>query len=122
MKYTNIFADEKGETHFKDVKIELESVVFAPPAPAFMVSQFRPATQFAFTLFPSGWFGDWHPAPRKLVYFILSGELECIVSDGERRIFGSGSIVLVEDTTGMGHVTRVEGSEDVITAVVQVDN
>jgi hypothetical protein len=122
MKFTKIFVDEKGETHFKDVKIELESVIFAPPAPAFMVSKFRPATKFAFTRFPSGWFGDWHPAPKKQVYFILTGELECRVSDGERRIFGPGSIVQVEDTTGKGHVTRVESSEDVVTAVVQVEN
>ena len=53
MKYTKIFSDVKGETHFKEVKIELGSVEYAPPAPAFMVSLFRPAAQFAFKLFPS---------------------------------------------------------------------
>jgi len=118
MKYTKIFADEEGETHFKDVEIELEFDEYAPPAPPFMVSELRPATQYAFSLFPSGWVGKWHPTPRKQFYFMLSGEVECTVSDGERRVFGPGSIVLLEDTTGKGHVTKVIGSKDVVTAMV----
>ena len=44
MKYTKIFADEEGETHFKDVEIELESVDFAPPAQPLNLSSFNPAT------------------------------------------------------------------------------
>jgi hypothetical protein len=122
MKYTKIFADSDGETHFKDIEIELESVVNAPPAPALLLSQFNPATRYAFSVFPAGWFGDWHPIPRKQIYFILSGTLDCIVSDGEKRLFGAGSIVMVEDTTGKGHVTRVVSEEAVHTAVVHLDN
>jgi mannose-6-phosphate isomerase-like protein (cupin superfamily) len=122
MKYIKIFADEEGETHFKDVQIDLELVDFAPPAPPLMISQFTLTKQYAFVIFPSGWFGDWHPTPKKQVFFILSGELEVSVSDGERRQFGPGIIVLVVDTTGKGHVTKVLGSEDVLTAVVQLDD
>ena len=122
MKYTKIFADEEGETHFTDIEIGLELVEYAPPAPPFFVSQFNPATRYAFSVFPSGWFGDWHPTPRKQVYFIPSGELEGRVSDGETRLFGPGSIVMVEDTTGKGHVTRVSSSEDVLTAVVHLED
>ena len=122
MKYTKIFVDENGETHFKDVEIELGSVDFAPPAPPLMLSQFKPATRYAFSLFPSGWFGDWHPTPRKQVFFVLSGEVEVRVSDGERRLFGPGSIVQCEDTTGKGHVTKVVGSEDFRAAVVQPED
>jgi len=85
------------------------------------LSPFKPATRYGFILFPSGWFGDWHPTPRKQVFFVLSGELEGRVSDGERRLFGHGSIVLLEDTMGKGHATKVVGSEDVLTAVVQLD-
>ncbi|MFC1802540.1 hypothetical protein ACFL0D_01075 [Thermoproteota archaeon] len=122
MKYTKIYADEEGETHFKDIGIEFESVEYAPPAPALLLSQFNPATRYAFSVFPAGWFGDWHRTPRRQIYFILSGELEGKVSDGEKRVFDAGSIVMVEDTTGKGHVTKVVGSEDVHTAVVHLDN
>ena len=32
---------------------------------------------------PAGWYGDWHPAPRRQLMFCLAGELEVQVSDGE---------------------------------------
>jgi mannose-6-phosphate isomerase-like protein (cupin superfamily) len=122
MKYTRVFADEKGETHFEDVEVELELVDFAPPASPLMLSRFNPATRYAFCMFPSGWFGDWHPTPRKQFFFGLSGEYEVKVSDGESRVFGPGSVVLVEDVAGKGHVTRAVGSEGVLTAIVQLED
>jgi quercetin dioxygenase-like cupin family protein len=122
MKYIKIFSDEEGETHFKDIEIDFKLADFAPPAPHLMISQLKPAAQYAFITFPSGWFGDWHPTPKKQVFFILSGKLEVRVSDGERRLFGPGTIVLVTDTIGKGHVTKVLGSKDVLTAVVQLED
>jgi len=110
MKYTKIFADEERENHFKDVEIELESVDYAPPAPPFKLSSFNPATQYAIAVAPSGWFGDWHPTPQRQILFYLSGEVEVQVSDGEVTRFSAGSIVLVEDTTGKGHVSKVVSS------------
>ena len=121
MKYTRIFTDGKGETHLEDVEINLEFDQYAPPAPPFMVSELRPATHYGFSLFPFGWVGDWHPAPRRQFFLILSGEVECTVSDGERRVFGPGSVVLVEDTSGKGHASKVVGSKDVVAAMVVLD-
>lgn len=120
MKYIVIYADEHGESHFKDEDIELESIEYAPPAPPLLLSNLMPAIQYAFSKFKSGWYGDWHPTPLRQIYFILSGTLEGTVSDGEKRLFGPGSIVLVEDTTGKGHRTKVIGSEDVTAALIQL--
>ena len=120
MKYPKIFTDEEGETHFKDVEIELKPVDFAPPAPPINLSSYNPATRYAFCVFPSGWYGDWHPTPRKQIFFVLSGESEAQVSDGEVRRFGPGSILLAEDTSGKGHVSRVVSSKDMVVAVVQL--
>lgn len=121
MKYARIFTDGEGETHLVDEEIKLEFDQYAPPAPPFMVSELRPATRYGFSQFPSGWVGEWHPTPRKQFYIVLAGEVECTVSDGERRVFGPGSIVLLEDTHGKGHVTRVVGSEDVVAAMIVPD-
>ena len=118
MKYTRMFTDGEGETHLEDVEIHLEFDQYAPPAPPFMVSELRPATRYGFSQFPAGWVGEWHPAPRRQFFLILSGEIECTVSDGESRVFGPGSVVLVEDTTGKGHVSRVVGSKDVLAAMI----
>jgi quercetin dioxygenase-like cupin family protein len=120
MKYTKIYSDENGESHFKDIDIELESIEYAPPAPALLLSKLMPAKQYAFTTFKAGWYGDWHTTPLKQIYFILSGTLQGTVSDGEKRLFGPGSIVLVEDTAGKGHRTKVIGSEDVTAALIQL--
>ena len=47
-----------------------------------------------------------HNAPKRLLIIQLNGTIEVEVSDGEIRRFGPGSAVLVEDTTGKGHLTR----------------
>ena len=120
MKYTKVFADEEGETHFKDVDVELEPYEFAPPIPPVNISSYNSATRYGFWVFPSGWFGDWHTAPRKQIFFVLSGESEAQVSDGEVRRFSPGSVLLVEDTWGKGHLSRITSSEDMVVAVVQL--
>jgi len=45
MKYTRVYADENGESHFEDVEVEFSPVDFAPPAPPLDLSAFAPATQ-----------------------------------------------------------------------------
>ena len=46
--------------------------------------------------------------------------MEVQVSDGEVRKFGPGSMVLHEDTTGKGHLSRVVGPTDALTVMVQL--
>lgn len=119
MMYTKIYSDEDGETHFKDIEIKLESVDYAPPAPPLNLTSFTPAKQYALGVASPGWYGDWHPTPCKQILFYLSGEVEVQVSDGEVRRFGTGSIVLVEDTIGKGHISKVVSSVDNVVAMVQ---
>jgi uncharacterized cupin superfamily protein len=42
----------------------------------------------------------------------LTGEVEITVSDGEKRHFGPGSILLAEDVTGKGHISRGVGKSE----------
>ena len=109
MRITRIWADEVGTSHFADIDIDLETTDYAPPAPPFEVSAPFPAEQAMLFEFPAGWFGDWHPSPRRQLYFNLGGQLEAEVGDGETRRLGPGDVVLLEDLTGTGHVTRVIG-------------
>jgi hypothetical protein len=48
----------------------------------------------------------------------LSGEGEIEASDGEMRALGPGTILLAEDTTGKGHITGVNGSEDMLVVIL----
>jgi len=122
VKCVRLYADASGESHFEDIEIDLKSTDYAPPAPNLYVSEFSPAESYGFLYAPPGWYGDWHPAPKKQLFLYLSGEIEVTASDGEIRRFRSGSITIAEDTTGRGHTSRVVGSEDALLAIVPIKN
>ncbi len=120
MKYAVLYIDATGASHFKDETIRFDIVNFAPPAPPVGLSNFTAATQTLFFKIPVGWFGDWHPAPKRQFFFCLSGKAELIASDGEKRVFGPGDVFLLEDIIGKGHQTRVVGKEDFVAAITQL--
>jgi len=122
MKYTRMYADAEGESHLEDVAVELKPTEFAPPAPPLNLSPFTPAKRFGFLHAPPGWRGDWHPAPKRQICFYLAGMVEGETSDGEVRHFGAGDVVLLEDTVGKGHRSRVVGNQAVMMAVVQLED
>jgi len=109
MHVTRIHADQSGESHFEEIEIGLSPVDFAPPAPPLHVSSPAIAARMMFVQLPPGWVGDWHPAPRRQYWVGMHGTVEVTVSDGEVRQFGPGSVALLEDLVGKGHVTRAVG-------------
>ena len=120
MQYTRLYSDGHGESHFEDIESDLKLVEYAPPAPPLYLSSFTAATQFGFMNAPAGWSSGWHPTSARNIFFVLTGEWEVFASDGESRRFGSGSVLLVEDTTGKGHSSRVASSTDSLAAMVQL--
>ena len=122
MRYTRVYADSHGESHFEDVDVEMTPVDFAPPAPPMNLSDFASASKIGFLNAPSGLSSDWHLAPCRQFMIYLAGQIEAQTSDGESRTFGPGAVTLVEDTTGKGHMSRVVGTEDALLVVVQLDD
>jgi hypothetical protein len=101
MKATRIFTGADGVTHFEDFDIPLGDggAIGRLSAPL-------PATGIIFRETPGDYDFDWHPAPRRQFVLMLAGEVEVEVGDGTVRRFGSGAILLVEDTAGPGHRSR----------------
>ncbi len=122
MKYVTLYTDNNGASHFKDVEVGFELVNFAPPAPPVGLSDYLLASRFVFFKTPSGWYGDWHPPPKRQFFCCLSGKFEVTASDGEVRVFRSGDVFLLEDTTGKGHKSRTIGKEDFVAAIAQLAN
>jgi uncharacterized cupin superfamily protein len=108
MKYTRIYADAKGETHLQDVEPEMKATDHASTMSELIAAKgviFRDTNS-------EEYFIDWHNAPRRQFVVNLSGDVEITVSDGEKRTFGAGSILLAEDVTGKGHISRGVGKSE----------
>jgi quercetin dioxygenase-like cupin family protein len=76
------------------------------------------ATGIAFRSFPPGYVLSWHCAPRRQYSITISGMAEIEVGDGTVARVGPGDVVLAEDLTGQGHVTRVVGDQPRLSAIV----
>jgi quercetin dioxygenase-like cupin family protein len=67
-------------------------------------------------------FIDWHPAPRRQYVITLSGESEVEVAGGQKFRAGPGHLMLADDTTGQGHISRaVPGKERVALFITVAD-
>lgn len=120
MIYTRLCSDAQGESHFEDIEIDLILTDYAPPALPLELSSPTPATQFGFMNAPAGWSSDCHPATARTIFFVSSGEWEVTASGGVARRFSTGSVLLVEDTTGKGHSSRVVSESDSLAAMVEL--
>jgi quercetin dioxygenase-like cupin family protein len=105
MRIHNLFVDAQGETHFRDIEVAwVEERNFSK------LSQRLPATGVIFRETSGDYDLDWHPAPRRQYIVNLDGGVQITASDGESRIIGAGEVLLVEDITGKGHLSKaVEG-------------
>ncbi len=113
MKYFRIYTDDEGETHFEDVVVPMEE-----RNPQSFLSTLYPAIGVIFRRTPADQFIDWHPAPRRQFVVTLSGRAEVEASDGEIRQIGPGTVMLAEDLTGKGHITRGVGDEERISLFI----
>jgi hypothetical protein len=102
MKITRLYSDKNGESHFEDIDIPLQD-----GGEIGRLSDIFPVTGLMLRENPGDYNYDWHPAPLKQYIVMLEGMLEVEVSDGERRRFPPGDILLVEDLEGKGHKSRV---------------
>ncbi|HZH74334.1 MAG TPA: hypothetical protein VFD91_17720 [Mariniphaga sp.] len=100
MRYTRIYSDEQGESHFADVEVQLSH-----QGKLGSLSEKFPVKSVQFRENPAEYDWDFHNAPDKQFVILLDGAIEITTSLGEKRTFRSGDILLVEDTTGKGHKT-----------------
>jgi len=50
----------------------------------------------------------------------VKGVYEIEASDGEKNVINPGDILLLEDTSGKGHQTKVIGNEDILVVVIPI--
>ena len=101
MRIHNLYADENGESHFRDVEVE-----WVEEGRGSKLSRRLPATGIIFRQVQPNYDLDWHPAPRRQYIINLDAGVEITASDGESRVIGAGEVLLVEDVTGKGHLSK----------------
>lgn len=105
--YVRLYTGDDGLSHFEDVEVELSQGTEAS-----MLSETLAVSGLNFRRNTLSYNLDYHPAPRRQFIVNLTGSAEITASDGEVRTFGPGSIMLAEDTTGKGHLSKAIGSEE----------
>ena len=101
MRIHNLYTDASGESHFRDIEVE-----WVEETRAGKLSRRLPAAGIIFRQVPATYDLDWHPAPRRQYIINLDAGVQITASDGESRIIGAGEVILVEDTSGKGHLSK----------------
>lgn len=122
LSYARLYVDSAGVSHFDDRELPLSLEDYSPPANPIAVHALKNADTATFVLLPIGASEDWHPAPKRQFAVIVKGVVEVTAGDNEKRLFGPGTIVLLEDTTGTGHRTRVVGEEESLTLMIAAES
>ena len=106
MKVVRVYTGSDGESHFED-----EPVEFVSSGSFGRLSRMIPAKGVIFREVTGDYDLDFHNAPRRQYVVNLTGSVEIEVGDGSTRILGPGDILLAEDTTGRGHISRAVRGE-----------
>lgn len=101
MKYTRIYSDASGISHFQNIEVEL-----AARGPIGLMSEAVATTGLIFRQHPGDQDWDWHTTPRRQYMIMLEGFVDIEVGSGETRRFGPSDILLLDDTTGQGHSSK----------------
>jgi len=106
MRIHNLYTDANGESHFRDIEIDwVEERNFSK------LSARLPATGIIFRETSGDYDLSWHPAPRRQYIINLNAGVKITASDGEAREIKAGEVILVEDTTGKGHLSQSIGGQ-----------
>lgn len=120
-RYTRIFTDAGGQSRFEDLAAGLDPGFAVPPAQPLHNAPFLAAESTFWIGAPTDWQGGApHPAPRRMVFVTVRGEYEVTAAEGATRRFPPGTVLVLEDTTGTGHSTRITSAEDVIVFAVRL--
>lgn len=115
VKVTRMFTGPDGKTHAEEIQIPLGA-----PRGATERSDTIDVTGVQFVRTSTAYDLDWHNAPRRQYVVTVSGESEVIIGDGSKIHLSPGHIMLAEDTTGQGHISRAVGDKDRVSLFIPI--
>jgi hypothetical protein len=113
IKITRIYTGPDGKTKLEEFEVPLKARDRGTE-----LAELIPATSVQFRRTNQDYFIDWHPAPRRQFIVTLAGESEIELEGGKKVRLGPANILLAEDTTGQGHISRAVPGKDRISLTI----
>ena len=108
MNVVRIYTGADNQTHFQDVDVDTFATLSARVGEGQVRVNQGPARSNL----------DFHNAPRRQYVVVMSGVMEIEIGDGSKRQFVPGDVLIAEDLTGKGHITRGVGDTPRISLAV----
>ena len=118
---TRLFTGSDGQTHAETIDVKLAQQKLAGSGlAAGELSETVSVKGLQFRRTSPAYSLDFHTAPTRQYVITLSGRGEIELVDGTKIPLTPGHILLAEDTTGKGHISRGVGSEDRLSLFIQL--
>jgi hypothetical protein len=116
MKVLRVYSGDDGESHFEDIEIPLKDLGHIGK-----LSELQDATGVVFRTTGGDYAYGWHCAPRRQYVINLDAAVELEIGDGSVRRLEAGSVLLAEDLTGRGHISRAVDGQPRTSIFVTLD-
>lgn len=113
VKVTRMYTGRDGKTHAEEIQIPLGAARGASER-----SETIDVAGIQFVRTSDAYDLDWHNAPRRQYVVTVAGESEVIIGDGTHIRLYPGHIMLAEDTTGQGHISKAVGGKDRVSVFI----
>jgi len=120
LSYIRLTPGPDGVSHFHNEELTLTALGGTSVEASLAVNRIGDVKGALVAMLKSGATEDWHPAPRRQFMVCLRGIVEVTAGDGEKRRILPGQMVLLEDTTGKGHITHAAGPDDHVALAIPV--
>lgn len=113
IKVLHIYTGKDNHSHFDYIQIPLKNTdkgLFSDKIPLKSMLIVKRKSDFTY---------DYHDAPGRQYVVVIGGKLEVAIGN-DKRILNTGDILLAEDTTGTGHISRSVGNDPCITLFAQI--
>jgi hypothetical protein len=126
VKMSRLYTGTDNESHYEDVYIPMKNFE-DPTIPLdqqqgnFAWSEPADATGIIFAELYNDKQHDWQKVPRRQIVITLGGRVEWACFNESKREFGTGDILLAEDTTGRGHKRKLIGTGHHKVAMITLD-
>jgi hypothetical protein len=112
MQMLRLYATPDGESHYDTIEYSMNLLDDSPPAKPHWFTDAQTAKSWVYVRCPVGWDGGLHPTPRRQIVICTSGSLRVTSSLDDTRELKPGDAVLLEDTSGKGHISEVTSQID----------